>query len=302
MGHGHGHGHSHGHGLGTTQGRLLAAIAVNAVILIAEAIGGWITGSLALLSDAGHNLTDVGALVLAFFAARFASLPATDRRTFGYYRLEILSALANGVILVLVSLAILYEGFRRLSAPPDIPGTLVLIIAVIGLGGNLMGAAILMRDRDQLNVHGAFLHLIADSISSVGVIIAALVVIYTGNPIADVVASVLIAVIIILSSYNLIRETIDILLQAMPRGMEMEALQTCVGDIPDVLSCHDLHVWSLTSGHHVATLHVVVPREKLPESERIIHDVTRRFHDQFGISHTTVQVEPPDFDEPGIVH
>lgn len=303
--HSHGHHHHHGHG-GHRHGdlkRLQIAIAINVVVVIVEATSGYLTGSLALLSDAGHNLTDVGALAVAYFATRFATLPPTSRQSYGYYRLEMLSALANALALGIVSVLILIEAYERFQAPPEVPGGAVLIVSALALAGNLLSAGVLMARRESVNMRAAFLHLVADAVSSVGVLIAGAIILFTGQVLADPVASVLIAGIIIVSSTRLLWEVVGVLLQGVPRHVEpaevRAALQRCS---PDILAVHDLHVWSLTSQTHVATLHVVVPPEALVRSPEIIHAVTDVLHDQFGVSHVTVQVEPEGFEEPGDVH
>ena len=320
-GHGHSHGHSHGHGHGHSHGlfghhdhgprdvrredlwRLRVAIAINVVIVIGEGIGGYVTGSLALLSDAAHNLTDVGALLMAYFATRFATLPPNSRKSYGYYRLEILSALANGLTLVLVSLYILVEAWHRFQDPPSVDAGPVLVIATLGLAANAGSAWILMARRDSMNIRGAFLHLVADSVSSVGVIVASVVILSTGLLVVDVVASAVIAVIVVVSSWSLLRDSTEILLQGVPRDVDLDQLKAAIQQsCPTVLAVPDLHVWSLTSGTHVATLHVVVPQEALADSPAVIRAVTECLHDGYGIGHVTVQVEPPGFEEPGLVH
>lgn len=303
MGH-HGHAHDYAEEGGSgadTRRRLGLAIIINVVIVVGEAAGGWLTGSLALLADAGHNLTDVGALALAWVATMLGSMPASSKRTFGWYRLEILAAFVNGLLLVGVSLFILVGAIQRLRAPPDVPGFPVLAIAAIALFGNLLSAWILLPGRNSLNVRAAFTHLVADALSSVGVIVAAVLMLF-GTPIADPVAGILIALLIVLSGYGIVREAIDVLLQAVPRGMDPETIRKEVESLADVRSVHDLHIWSLTSGRHVATLHVVVDPTCLGRCDDIVTRVSERLHARFAIEHVTVQVETPAMRDVGHVH
>lgn len=288
MGH---HEHAHAADFGRdTRRRLAIAIVINLIIVVGESIGGWLTGSVALLADAGHNLTDVGALVLALLATMLASMAPNAKRSFGYYRLEILAAFLNGLVLVAVSIFIVVESIGRLRAPPAVPGFTVLAIATIALAGNLLSAGVLLPGRDSLNVRAAFTHLLADALSSVGVIVAGALV-FTGTPIADPVAGLLIAVLIVVSGYGIVREAIDVLLQATPRGLDPAKVRAEVEAMAEVRSVHDLHIWSLTSGRHVATLHVVVDPADLRRCDDIVTRVSERLHDRFAIEHTTVQLE-----------
>ncbi len=301
MAHHHDHAQDHGDAAEDRLRRLKWAAVVNAFIVVAEVVGGVLTGSLALLADAAHNLTDVGGLVVAYFAARFATLPPTEEHSFGFVRLEILSALANGVLIVLASLFIFREAFHRFLAPPDIPGVPMLAVALLGLGGNVLGAWLLRSRRHEANVGAAYTHLLADAASSVGVIVAAVVMIFTDLVILDVVVSVLIGIAVVVSGWDIVRENVRVLLQSVPREVELGALRGEVEAMDAVVECHDLHAWTLTSGQHVASLHVVVSEDRLGESDDIIREVCERFSSH-GIDHTTVQVETPGFVEPGEVH
>jgi cobalt-zinc-cadmium efflux system protein len=215
----HGHEHSHGHGHDTVrsfsggQRDLLIALSITVLMMFVEVVGGLLSNSLALLSDAGHMFTDNLALVLSFFAMRFATLPATDRKTFGFYRLEILAALLNGIVLVLLSLYIMYEAYLRILHPQPVQGGLMLVIAIIGLIANVAGAFFLFKhSHSNLNIRGAYLHIVGDALSSVGVVIGGGVIIYTDWYLIDPILSIVISLVIIYGSWNLVKESVNILL------------------------------------------------------------------------------------------
>ncbi|HET7319457.1 MAG TPA: cation diffusion facilitator family transporter, partial [Nitrospirota bacterium] len=200
---------------------LLIALSITMLMMVAEVIGGLLSNSLALLSDAGHMLTDNLALLLSFFAMKFATLPATERKTWGFYRLEILAALLNGIVLVLLSLYIMYEAYLRMLHPQPVQGTLMLVVAVIGLVANIIGALILIRHRDtNLNIRGAFLHIVGDALSSVGVIMGGVIILYTGWYLIDPILSMMISLVIIYGSWALVKESVNILLEAVPAHID----------------------------------------------------------------------------------
>jgi cobalt-zinc-cadmium efflux system protein len=266
------------------------ALAINGALLVAEAIGGVVTGSLALLADAGHLLSDVGAIVLALAAARLAARPASGRRTFGYQRSEVLAALVNGLALVAVGIAVAIAAIGRLGDPPSIEGGGVLVLGLLGLAGNVAATVVLARgQREDVNLEGVLRHSAADALGSVGVVIAGAVVIAGGSAIVDPIVSLLIAALILASSWRLIKEPFDVLMEAAPEGLDVEAVGAAICTEQGVRSVHDLHVWTVTAGFGALAAHVVVARD-------CDRDLVRRrlevlLAERFGIEHTTLQVE-----------
>ena len=293
-----GAGHSHGPTVsaGAAQRRqLLAVLAITAVVLVAEVVGSWLTGSLALLADAGHMFTDVAGITLAVLAVTFASRPATDARTYGYYRLEILAAVVNAVLLLVVAVFILVEAWQRWSSPPTVEGGLMLAFASIGLVANLVSLLLLRAGaKTSLNVKGAYLEVFGDALGSIAVIAAALVIALTGWQRADVVASVAVALMILPRTWSLLREATDVLLEAAPRGTDLAQIRAHVLDTPGVLDAHDLHVWTLTSGVPVLSVHVVVADDVLANGRggEILDALGECLAHHFDVEHCTFQLEP----------
>src|SRR5213076_267482 len=276
-----------------SRGRLLTTLGLTAAFLVVEVLGALFTGSLALLADAGHMLTDVGALALALFAIWVAARPPTPAKTYGYYRAEILAALVNALVLLAVAGAILVEAYRRLRAPPDVLGGPMLAVAVVGLAANLGCAWLLHADAgSSLNVRGAYLHVLGDALSSVGVV-AALVVVGTGWALADPLASVAIALIILPRTWGLLLQAVNVLLEGTPTHLDLAEVEAAIVRVDGVRRVHDLHVWTLTSGREAMSAHVVVA--DVGESDRLLRELHAVLHARFGIDHTTVQLEtePP---------
>jgi|SRR5215207_9997935 len=266
------------------------ALAINAGMLAAGVVGGILTGSLALLADAGHLLSDVGALVLALIAARLAALPAAGRRTFGYQRSEVLAALANGLLLVAVSVAIAIAAFGRFSDPPAIDGAGVLALGLLGLAGNLAATWVLARgQRDDINLEGALRHSLADALGSLGVVVAGGIVLLGGSSIVDPIVGLLIALLVLASSWRLIKEPFDVLMEAAPADLDVEALGAALCSEEGVRSVHDLHAWTVTSGFGAVAAHVVLSRDCDRDLVRQRLELTLR--ERFGIEHTTLQME-----------
>lgn len=286
-----GHGHSHGFTPGSRNKRRLAVVlGLTMLLMAAEVVGGFYTKSLALLADAAHMLTDAGGLALALFAIWFAEKPATPERTYGYYRAEILSALANAVVLIGISGLILYEAYERLRTPTTVASRLMLAIAALGLVINTIGLLVLRgSSHESLNMKGAYYELLSDALTSVGVIIAAGIMWATGWYYADPIISAGIALFILPRTWGLLREAVGILLEGTPSDINMAALRTSLEQLAGVAAVHDLHVWALTSGVYAMSLHAVL-REDASHDEvcRVIQNHAR---DAFKISHTTVQVE-----------
>lgn len=268
--------------------------------MLAEAIGGWYTNSLALLADAGHMLTDVAALSLTLAAFWFASRPATSNKTYGYYRLEILAAFINGIALVLISLWIVFEAIERWNSPPEIKGFELTIIAVGGLIINLMAAYLLHGDHQKdLNMRGAWLHVMGDALGSVAAIAAGIFIVAFGWIWADAVTSVLISIIIIFSAWNLIKESVNVLLEGTPAHINIAAIEEAILKHRNVRNIHDLHVWTITSGMEALSVHIV--HEQEAEATSLLREIRKNLHDDFGIDHLTIQMETPE-DEKESLH
>jgi len=266
------------------------AFGLTALYMIAEVIGGFAANSLALLADAGHMFSDAAALALSLVAVMLAQRPATPQRTYGFHRAEILAALANGAALLALSVLIAREAWERLSAPPDVRGGLLLAVACGGLVINLANLRILGGGRaSSLNVRGAWLHVVADTLGSVGAISAGMAIYFLGWRWADPVASFIIAALVLYSSWGLIRETLEVLMQGVPKGISIEAVTTALRELPGVLDAHDLHVWSLTSGKNIATAHLLIAKDA--DHQRVIDAANRALAHHFGIHHATIQVE-----------
>jgi cobalt-zinc-cadmium efflux system protein len=291
--------HAHGPDEATgNERRLRLALVLVATYMVAEALGGWWTGSLALLADAGHMLSDVFALSLSLVAIRLARRPASPQQTYGHHRSEILAALANGLLLVAVSVAICVEAFERIGSPPDVRAGPMLAIACGGLVINLLGLWVLRRGRKgNLNVRGAWLHVLSDALGSAAAIAAGVAIWSLGWTWADPVASLAIGILVIRSAWLLLRETLSVLMEWAPPHVDVSEVERCVLSAPGVNAVHDLHVWSISSGRIALSGHVVV--DKSADRDKILQDVSDRLHGRFGIAHSTVQIETEDFDEPG---
>jgi len=271
---------------------LLFALVIVLVMMTAEIIGGLLSHSLALLSDAGHMLVDALALSISFFALNLAHKPANTKRTFGYHRVEIMAALANGVILTLVSVFIFYEAYQRLLNPAAVRSGLMLIVAIIGLIANLIGIWLLHRDRKaNLNIRGAFLHILGDTISSVGVIAGAIIIAVTGKSFADPIIAMFIGLIIFWGAFRLVKESSDILLETVPGHITLDKVTSALGAIKGVQSIHDLHVWTITSGIYALSSHVVVDDVLVSRTGDIVENINHLLQERFNITHTTLQLE-----------
>jgi cobalt-zinc-cadmium efflux system protein len=273
---------------------LLAVLGITGTVLVAELVGAWLTGSLALLADAGHMLTDVAGIGLALLAITFGAAPATPRRTFGYYRLEILAAVLNAVVLFGIAMLILIQAWRRWSDPPDVDGGLMLAFAGVGLLANLVGLVLLREgSADNLNIRGAYLEVLGDLIGSVAVIVAALLIAAAGWLRADPLASVAVAALILPRTWLLLREAVDVLLEATPRGVDLEVVRAHILGTPGVLDTHDLHAWTITSGMPVLSAHVVLTDEALVDGAggRVLDALCACLADHFDVEHCTFQLE-----------
>ncbi len=244
------------------------------------------------MSDSGHVLTDVFAVSLSIFTIRLGRKPHTSRRTFGYHRAEIFAALVNGSILIVIALLIMYGAYGRILRPPPVQGTLVVAIAFIGLLGNLAMARLLARGRKgSLNVRGVFLHVLGDTLSSVGVIIGGIVVTFTSYVIVDPLIAILIGVLILRNAFSLVRESTDILLEATPRHLNLEEVSRTIQSVKGVIGVHDLHIWTITSGLYALSGHITVRADTVEEGPRVIARVSDLLRSKHGIEHVTLQLE-----------
>jgi cobalt-zinc-cadmium efflux system protein len=277
-----------------SRGRLLAVLVLTGGFMVVEVAGALFTGSLALAADAGHMLTDVGGLALALFAVWIAARPPTPAKTFGYYRVEILAALVNALVLLAVAGWILVESYQRILAPPEVLGGPMMVIAALGLGVNVLGARLLHRAATaSLNVRAAYLEVLSDALSSVGVLAAAGIVTWTGWNVVDPLVSAAIAIFIVPRTWRLLAQAVNVLLEGTPAHLKLDEIEEAMTQAPGVRRVHDLHVWTLTSGREAMSAHVVV--DHLDESERLLEELHAVLHARFGIDHTTIQLEtqPP---------
>jgi len=271
--------------------KLKIALALTAVFAVVEVIGGTLSGSLALLSDAAHMFTDVSALVIALTAIQLSKRVADVKRTFGYYRFEILAAVLNAVILILVAIYIFIEAYHRINKPTDIHIQGMFIIASIGLAVNLIGIKLLHHDSHKhLNVKGAYLEAWADMLGAVGVITAAIIIQFTGWRFVDSIIAIAIGLWVLPRAWTLLKESLNILLEGVPEGIELNAIHTVLSEVKGVLDVHDLHVWALTSGKISLTVHLIV-EENNPNIQTILNSAAKLLEERFEITHTTIQLE-----------
>jgi cobalt-zinc-cadmium efflux system protein len=282
----------HQHNVTGVAGKLKYGLIITAVILVAEVVGGLLSNSLALLSDAGHVLADGIALLLSWYGVRQAERAASHRMTFGYHRVGVLIAIVNAVSIVAIAGVIIYEAFQRFQSPPEINSILMLVIAVVGLVANIFVAVWLHADRkENINVRSAFWHAAGDALASVGVIVGAVVIMFTGLNWVDAAVSILISVIILISAWGIFREGLGILLEGVPHHMDVMEIADTIKNLPDIRDVHDLHVWSISSNLYALSCHVTMDDVSLSRTEEIrrrIEDVAR---EKYGIGHTTIQAE-----------
>jgi len=269
---------------------LKIALGLTSLFTVVEFLGGWFTNSLALMADAGHMLTDVAALGLSIFALWFSSRPATAAKTYGFFRVEILAALAKGTTLVIISLIIFYESYYRMKNPPEIKSGIMLFIAALGLVINLACAYFLHKSQQSsLNVKGALLHVAADAISSVGAILAGVFMLFKKWYLADPLTSFLVAGLILYSSWRLVKDSVDILLEGTPTHIDLDLVRNELCKVEGVKSIHDLHIWTLTSGMHAMSCHAVLSGNE--DRHKILEELSLIVRRQFKIDHTTIQLE-----------
>jgi cobalt-zinc-cadmium efflux system protein len=275
---------------------LKLALALSGIYFFAELIGGFLTNSLALLSDAGHMLSDIGALALSLFAFRIAKRPATVSSTFGYHRVEILAALFNGLTLWLIVGVIFAAAYNRFLDPPAVESYGMMVVASVGLLVNIVAGAILYGSHHHnLNLRGAFLHIVSDALGSVGAIVAGLIMLFTGWYVADPVISILIGVLILHASWNLVKESLSVLMQSVPKGIRLEEVQSCLEKVEGVSKVHDLHVWAVTSDIFTLSAHAVV--ENGGDFHQVLNGIEEVLKERFNIEHTTIQLETESREE-----
>jgi cobalt-zinc-cadmium efflux system protein len=291
-----GYHHNHAHHSGKQPGkkRLIQAISITGCWFIIELAGGFYSNSLALIADAAHMLTDLGALGLSLFALHISTRPATHEKTYGYLRAEILAALANGIFLVLIGVYIFYEAYHRFLNPPEIKSIPMLMVAVTGLLANLVTASLLFRSRNEsLNLRGAFLHVMSDTLGSLGAIIAGILIWMRGWYLADSIVSIIVGALVLYSSWKLVSESIDILLEATPSHLNISSILKDLGGVRGVISIHDLHVWAISTRMAAMSCHVVLKAEE--DAGAVLSELSRLMREKYRISHTTIQIEPEDW-------
>lgn len=273
--------------------RLRLALAITSVYLAAEIVGGFLTNSLALLSDAGHMFSDIAAMSLSLFAFQMARRPATIKRTYGYHRLEILAALINGLALWMIVGIIFTSAFNRFFDPPEVKSEGMIIVAAIGLMVNVTAGFLLYGSHhESLNIRGAFMHVVSDALGSLGAIGAGITMLVTGWYLADPLISVFIGMLILYSSWSLVRESMSILMQFVPKGIELDEVQKTMEQVKGVIKVHDLHVWAVTSGIFTLSAHAVI--EENGSFHEVLNDIENILKDRFNIEHTTIQLETED--------
>ncbi|GAB7191729.1 cation diffusion facilitator family transporter [Kineococcus sp. NUM-3379] len=299
MGSSHGHGHGHGHGVATAagrhRGRLLVVLAVTVAVLAVEVVGGVLSGSLALLADAGHVLTDAAGLALALVAVHLAQRPATARRTWGLARAEVLAAAANATVLGVVGVLVVVEAVHRLADPTPVHAGTVLVFGALGLVGNAVGIVLLARaSRESLNVRAAFLEVVTDAAASAGVLVSAVLLHVTGWLWLDAAVATAIAVLIVPRAWRLLREAVDVLLESVPRGLDLAEVRAHILRVPHVVDVHDLHASTVTSGLPVLSVHVGVEEGCFLDGHapRLLDQLQRCIAEHFDVAHSTIQLEP----------
>lgn len=281
---------------GRNKKRLIVALSMTSAYLVAEVVGGLLTGSLALLADAGHMMTDVAGIGLALIAIQFGERPATPEHTYGYYRLEILAAVVNSIILLGVSLYILWQAYRRFWRPAEVSSGAMLIVALVGLGVNVISVLMLRRvSGESLNMKGAYYEVLSDLLTSIGVIVAALIMITTGWYYADPIISAAIGLAILPRTWKLLREGIGVLLEGTPSDVSLAAVRTSLKQIPGVRDVHDLHAWSLTSGLNACSAHLVIEDPRLHCN--VLKEARRVLKEKHKLGHSTLELEPPGWED-----
>jgi cobalt-zinc-cadmium efflux system protein len=288
--------------------RFIISLCLTLIILVAEVAGGLWTGSLALLSDAAHVFMDVFALGLSFLALRLSAMPPDNRHSYGFHRLEVLAALANGATLAIIAVGIFYESYQRWFAPTVVRSLEMLIIAAIGLVVNLIVAYVLgghtqtgehAHHQEDINLHSAFLHVVGDAVSSVGVILAAIIIFFTGYEWVDPLVSVLIGLLILFSGYRILRGSLHILVEGVPEGLSLQKVAEEIVQVPGVIAVHDLHIWSICSGHVALSAHLLLDETGKLSSRSVMEQLKENMSRDYGINHTTIQFDEEECAQDG---
>ncbi|MDF9759664.1 cobalt-zinc-cadmium efflux system protein [Peribacillus simplex] len=297
MSHNHSHGHNHGHSHAPANYGFAFGfgIILNTIFIIVEIIYGILGDSLALLADAGHNVSDVLGLIIAWIAVWLGKKAPTNKRTYGYKRSSILSALFNAVFLLVAIGAIAWEAIQRFSSPQPVEGKTVIIVAIIGIVINTLTALLFMSGRkNDLNIRGAFMHMAADALVSLGVVIAGFVIIWTGWQWLDPLVSLGISIVILFGTWGLLKESINLSLDAVPEGIDIKKIKDYLIGLPTIIEVHDLHVWGMSTTEAALTVHLI--RSVIDDNDQLLQKLTKEIHDQFGIEHVTIQIEKGTFD------
>jgi len=285
-------GHGHHHGSELTGKRLGLSIFITLSFVVGEAIAGYFSHSLALVSDAGHNFADGLALIFSWYGIWIANRPSTSQRTFGYHRVGILAALINAVSLVVIALLIFWEAFHRLQNPERVASTPMIVVALIAvLINTVISLWLRSAAKHDLNVRSAYMHMLGDAVSAAGVVIAGLIVAFTGASLADPIVSILIGLLIVWSSLGILKESVNVLLESIPEGMDMAAVERTICGVDGVLAVHDLHVWTIGSGIIACSCHITVGEQSVREGQNVLRAVNEVLNHRFKISHATIQVE-----------
>lgn len=285
-------GHDHDHGSSLTGRRLLLSVAITVAFVVGEAIAGFWSNSLALLSDAGHNFADTLALGLSWYGVWIVQRPASARRTYGHHRVGILIALINALSLVLIALLIFWEAISRFRTPEPVQSTPMIVVAFIAILLNTVISLWLRKAAAKdLNVRSAYMHMLGDAISAAGVVVAGFIVAFTHSSLADPIVSVLIGLLILWSSWDVLKESVNVLLEASPKGLDIRAVETTINDIDGVLAVHDLHVWTVGSGIIACSCHIAVEEQSVKSGENVLREVAKHLKNRYEITHTTIQIE-----------
>jgi cobalt-zinc-cadmium efflux system protein len=290
--------HRHHHFLASDRKALWIAIAVTGIVMVVEAIGGILANSLALLSDAGHMLTDIMSLLLSLVALQLAARTPSSTRTYGLYRMEILAALVNGATLIAISVFILFEAYKRFASSQVVNSRTMLLVATVGLIANGVAALAMSRSsKENLNIKGAYLHILGDALSSLGVIAGALIITFTSWYLVDPIISVVICVLILRGAFGLVKDSVNILLEAVPKDVSLDEVEKSLRSISGVKDLHHLHIWTITSGIHALSAHVLVDDVLMSRTGQILQEVNRVLRDRHSVSHTTIQFECENCEE-----
>ena len=285
-------GHAHNHASRIAGKRLAASIFITLAFVIAEMIAGFFAHSLALLSDAGHNFADALALFFSWYGIWIARKPSTQKRTFGYHRVGIFAGLVNAVSLVAIAILIFWEAVVRLSHPAPVHGAPMIVVALVAIVINGAISYWLRHDaKRDINVRSAYFHMLGDAISAAGVVLAGLLIVFAGAPIADPIVSILIGLLILWSSWGILQESVNVLLEAIPKGMNMDEVEQTIAGVTGVLAVHDLHVWTIGSGIIACSCHITVGEQSIRSGQDVLRAVNEALEHRFGISHSTIQVE-----------